>query len=86
MDLKRILKKFKKSQQIQILKQDKKIYRIKNLVNIVETEMPFVVEAKTSNCKNQERNISYQFIESAHSLCFDKREETLAYNIICEMI
>ena len=40
--------------------------------------MPFVVEAKTSNCKNQERNISYQFVESAHSLCFDKREIILA--------
>ena len=55
-------------------------------MNIVETETPFVVEAKTSNCKNQERNISYQFIESAHSLCFDKREIILAQIQACERL
>lgn len=52
-------------------------------MNIVETH--FIVEAKTSGY-NKNKTISYRFIESAHSLCFDKREIILAQIEACERL
>lgn len=54
-------------------------------MNIIETETPFVVEAKTCGC-NKKKSISYHFIESAHSLCLDKREIVLAQIQACERL
>lgn len=54
-------------------------------MNIVETEIPFIVEAKTCGCNNQ-KSISYRFIESSHSLCLDKRELVLAQIQACERL
>lgn len=54
-------------------------------MNIIETETPFVVEAKTCGCKNK-KSISYHFIESAHSLCLDKREIILAQIQACDRL
>jgi hypothetical protein len=47
-------------------------------MNIIETESPFIVEAKTCGCKNKKRNTPYSFIESAHGLCIDRKEIKLA--------
>lgn len=55
-------------------------------MDIVETEVPCIVEAKSSGCKNKKRNISYSFIESAHSLCFDRKEIILAQIQACERL
>ena len=54
-------------------------------LNIVESEIPFIVEAKTCGCKNK-KSISYHFIESSHSLCLDKRELVLAQIQACERL
>ena len=44
-------------------------------MNIIKTEIPFIVEAKTTGChEKKNRGITYHFIESAHTLCMDKEE------------
>ncbi|CAN5621392.1 hypothetical protein BH23THE1_BH23THE1_17610 [soil metagenome] len=44
-------------------------------MNIIKTEIPFIVEARTAGChEKKNRSITYHFIESAHSLCMDKEE------------
>jgi hypothetical protein len=54
-------------------------------MNIAQTENPFVIEAKTCGCKNN-KNITYSFIESSHSLCIDRRELILAQIQACERL
>lgn len=54
-------------------------------MNIIESEIPFIVEAKTCGCKNN-KSISYHFIEASHSLCLDKRELVLAQIQACERL
>ncbi len=54
-------------------------------MNIAQTENPFVIEAKTCGCKNN-KNITYSFIESSHSLCIDRREIILAQIQACERL
>jgi len=44
-------------------------------MNIIKTETPFLVEAKTTGCNDKNnRNVTYHFIESAHTLCLDRGE------------
>ena len=46
-----------------------------NNMNIIKTEIPFIVEAKTTDCNNRKnRNITYHFMESAHTTYLDKEE------------
>jgi hypothetical protein len=47
-------------------------------MNLARIENSYIIEAKSCECKNKERNISYHFIESGHSLCIDRREIILA--------
>ena len=54
-------------------------------MNIVESEIPFMVEAKSCGSDNK-KNISYHFIESTHNLCVDKRELVLAQLQACEKL
>ena len=40
---------------------------------INKTETPFLVKAKTAGYNNgKNRNVTYHFRNSAHTLCFDK--------------
>ncbi len=55
-------------------------------MNIVESEIPYLVEARTCGCKERGRSISYHFIESSHSLCLDKGELMLAQIQACERL
>lgn len=55
-------------------------------MNITQIETPIEVEAKTCPYKNNKRVISYQFIESYHSLCIDRREIILAQIQACERL
>lgn len=43
-------------------------------MNIIENEIPYLVEAKTCGCNERGKSVSYHFIESAHGLCLDKIE------------
>ncbi|MDN5867776.1 MAG: hypothetical protein L0H55_10310 [Candidatus Nitrosocosmicus sp.] len=55
-------------------------------MNIIENEIPYLVEAKTCGCKERERNVSYHFIESSHGLCLEKGELILAQIQACERL
>jgi hypothetical protein len=54
-------------------------------MNIVATEIPFIIEAKISGINNK-KIISYNFIESAHSLCLNKIEIISAQIQACERL
>ena len=51
-------------------------------LNILESETPFLIEAKTCGF-NEKKCITYHFIESSHSLCLDNREIILAQIQTC---
>jgi hypothetical protein len=56
-------------------------------MNINKTETPFLVEAKSTggNCRKN-RNITYHFIESAHTLCLNKEELRQAQLKACQRL
>ena len=55
-------------------------------MNIIESESPFLVEARTCGWKERGKSVSYHFIESAHSLCLGKGELLLAQIQACERL
>lgn len=55
-------------------------------MNIIESEIPYLVEARTCGCKERGRSVSYHFIESSHSLCLEKGELMLAQIQACERL
>ena len=55
-------------------------------MNITESEIPYLVEARTCGCKERGRSVSYHFIESSHSLCLEKGELMLAQIQACERL
>ena len=59
-------------------------------MNIVDSEVPFKVRAKTcSHCNdgNKENNtITYSFIDGYHSLCLDKKDIISAETEACERL
>jgi hypothetical protein len=55
-------------------------------MNIIESETPYLVEARTCGCKERGKSVSYHFIESAHSLCLGKGELMLAQIQACERL
>ena len=70
-------------------------------MNVIEPENQFIVEAKICGCNNnnnsggggsssnnneKKKSISYNFIESAHNLCLDKKEITYAQIQACKRL
>ena len=55
-------------------------------MNLIESETPYLVEARTCGCKERGRSVSYHFIESSHSLCLEKGELMLAQIQACERL
>jgi len=43
-------------------------------MNIIENEIPYLVEARTCGCNERGKSVSYHFIESSHALCMNKFE------------
>jgi len=54
-------------------------------MNIINSETPIIVEAKTCGYNN-ERIVSYKFIESLHDLYIDKKEIIVAQIQACERL
>jgi hypothetical protein len=56
-------------------------------MNISETEVPIRILAKTCGCseKNKKR-VTYQLIDSYHSLCLDKKDLMYAELEACERL
>jgi hypothetical protein len=56
-------------------------------MNIIKTETPFTVEAKTTGCNNAKNGkVTYHFIESAHTLCLNKEELLQAQLEACQRL
>jgi hypothetical protein len=49
-------------------------------MNIIENEIPYLVEAKTSGCKERGKSVSYHFLESSHNLCLEKERIDVGSN------
>jgi hypothetical protein len=56
-------------------------------MNITETEVPIRILAKTCGCdKKNEKRVTYQLIDSYHSLCLDKKDLLYAELEACERL
>jgi hypothetical protein len=55
-------------------------------MNIIENEMPYLVEARTCGCNERGKSVSYHFIESSHALCMDKIELISGQIQACERL
>jgi hypothetical protein len=56
-------------------------------MNISETEVPVRILAKTCGCgKKGQKRVTYQFIDSYHSLCIDKKDIMYAELEACERL
>jgi hypothetical protein len=55
-------------------------------MNIVYTEEPFNIVAKTCGCKEKVKKVTYSFIDSYHSLCIDKKDIISAELEACERL
>jgi hypothetical protein len=56
------------------------------MMNIIENEIPYMVEAKTCGCSETGKSVSNHFIESSHVLCVDKSELMLSQIQACERL
>jgi hypothetical protein len=56
------------------------------MMNIIENEIPYLVEAKTCGCNEKGKSVSYHFIESSHVLCVDKSELMWSQIQACERL
>lgn len=43
-------------------------------MNIVESELSSDIVAKTCNCRERDRKVTYLFLDPCHSLCQDKKD------------
>jgi hypothetical protein len=43
-------------------------------MNMSNTESPVIILAKTCDCKEKKKKVTYTFIDSYHSLCLDKKD------------
>ena len=56
-------------------------------MNIAETERAFPIVAKTCGCTEKDkRKVTYEFIDSYHSLCLDKKDIIYAELEACERL
>ena len=56
-------------------------------MNISESEVPIKIVAKTCGCREKnKRKVTYQFIDSYHSLCLDKKDVIYAELEACERL
>ena len=55
-------------------------------MNIIENEIPYLVEARTCGCNERGKSVSYHFIESSHALCMDKVELISGQIQACERL
>ena len=55
-------------------------------MNVVETEVDPEIIAKTCNCLEKDRKVTYIFLNSYHSLCKDKRDILSNELVACERL
>src|SRR5438093_9749955 len=55
-------------------------------MNIVETEVDSEMIAKTCNCMEKDRKVTYSILNSYHSLCQDKKDILSNELVACERL
>ncbi len=55
-------------------------------MNIVETEVDSEIIAKTCNCMEKDRKVTYSFLHSYHTLCQDKKDILSNELMACERL
>lgn len=55
-------------------------------MNIIENEIPYLVEARTCGCNERGKSVSYHFLESIHGICMNKTELLSAQIQACERL
>jgi hypothetical protein len=55
-------------------------------MNIANTEEPLKVMAKTCNCKEKDKKVTYSIIDESHGLCIDKKDIISAELEACERL
>jgi hypothetical protein len=54
--------------------------------NISEEESPYDIVAKTCECENRRRKVTYSLIDTYHSLCHDKKDLILGQIEACQRL
>lgn len=55
-------------------------------LNISEEESPYDIIAKTCECENRRRKVTYSMIDTCHSLCHDKKDLILGQIEACQRL
>lgn len=55
-------------------------------MNIIDSEEPYQVTAKTCGCQNKPRKVTYSFVESFHDLSRDKKDIIMSEINACERL
>lgn len=55
-------------------------------MNIAQTEADYDIIAKTCGCKDKKRKVTYSFVDSYHSLCWDKKDIIFSEIQACERL
>ncbi|HEU4467794.1 MAG TPA: hypothetical protein VFR61_02000 [Nitrososphaeraceae archaeon] len=55
-------------------------------LNISEEEAPYDIVAKTCECENRRRKVTYSMIDTCHSLCHDKKDLILGQIEACQRL
>lgn len=55
-------------------------------MNIINSEEPYEVVAKTCGCKDQNRKVTYSFVDTYHSLSKDKKDIIMSEIEACERL
>jgi hypothetical protein len=54
------------------------------IMNIVESEQPVRVIAKTCGCEKGRKKVTYSFVDAYHDLCVDKKDIISSELEVCE--
>lgn len=55
-------------------------------LNISEEESPYDIVAKTCECENRKRKVTYSMIDTCHSLCHDKKDLIVGQIEACQRL
>ena len=55
-------------------------------MNIINSEEPYEIVAKTCGCKEKNRKVTYSFVDTYHALCKDKKDIIVSEIQACERL
>jgi len=55
-------------------------------MNIINSEEPYEIVAKTCGCKDQNRKVTYSFVDTYHGLSKDKKDIIISEIEACERL